>query len=82
MNKMIFVAIALGLAGCTKPDEARRTLDNAGYSDIHIGGYAAFKCDSKSDTYATEFTAKGPTGHQVTGAVCSGLLKGNTIRTD
>ena len=78
----ILGAVALMLAGCTSQDDARRALEGAGYTDIQLGGYAWLMCDSKSDTFATEFTAKGPTGRAISGAVCSGFFKGSTIRTN
>jgi hypothetical protein len=81
--KTLFLILALSasLTACTQPDRAVSALEAAGYSDIQIGGWAAFSC-SNSDQYATEFTAKGPTGRVVSGAVCSGVLKGSTIRMD
>ncbi len=79
---VIIFAAVFALAGCTSRTDAQRALEGAGYTDIQIGGYAWFLCDGKSDTFATEFTAKGPTGKAVTGAVCSGIFKGSTIRTD
>ena len=81
--KVIFVALlAVLVSGCTSKDGAERALKGAGYTEIEIGGYAFFACDGKSDTFATSFTAKGPTGMRVSGAVCSGFLKGSTIRLD
>lgn len=83
MVRAIVVIIALGiLAGCTDPQGAVKTLNGAGYSDIKTGGYSWFAC-GKDDTYSTSFTAKGPTGVSVSGAVCSGwLFKNSTIRTE
>jgi hypothetical protein len=73
--------LAVILSGCTAPDRTVRVLEDAGYSNIEIQGYAWFSC-SEDDTYATRFTAQGPTGRQASGAVCAGLLKGATIRLD
>jgi hypothetical protein len=76
---MIIVAV---LAGCSDPPSAKRALHGAGYSDISVGGYSWFSCGGE-DTYATKFTAKGPSGVPVSGAVCSGLFfKNSTIRTE
>lgn len=73
---------ACALLGCTDAPGAQRALESAGYTDIHIGGYAWMDCDGKSDTFATRFYALGPSGLRVKGAVCSGLFKGKTIRID
>jgi hypothetical protein len=69
------------LTGCSDPDTAIRALSGAGYDNIAITGWRATGC-SDSDDFATSFSATGPTGVRVTGVVCSGLLKGATIRTD
>jgi hypothetical protein len=68
-------------AGCTNPETAIRALEGAGYKDIQITSWAPWAC-SESDQFATGFEATGPTGKRVAGTVCSGILKGATIRTD
>jgi len=80
MKFAILIAAVL-LAGCTQTDRASAALADAGYTDIQITGYAFFACAEK-DTFSTGFTAKGPSGRKVSGAVCSGFLKGQTIRLD
>lgn len=61
---------------------ATRTLEGAGYSQIELTGYKWFAC-SENDFYSTGFTAVGPTGKSVEGAVCSGMfIKNSTIRFD
>lgn len=73
---------AIFLTGCSDPDVATKALKGAGYSDIKITGFDMWAC-GKDDTYSTGFTAKGPTGVEVSGAVCSGLLfKNATIRSN
>ena len=68
------------LSGCTNKNDAERALKAAGYTDIHIDGYAWFAC-SDDDFYHTKFTANNPVGQKVHGVVCSGLLlKNATIR--
>lgn len=71
----------LGTAGCTSADEANRALSGAGYKNVTITGYRFFLCDEK-DTWSTGFEATGPSGRHVSGAVCSGIMKGATIRLD
>jgi len=75
------VIAALSLAACSDASDARRVLDDQGYTDIRVGGHAWFAC-SDHDSYATKFTAKSPIGRQVSGAVCKGIFKNSTIRLD
>lgn len=77
---IIVIASILTLSSCTDEKEAQRILTANGYTDIEYTGRAWFAC-SESDTYATGFRAKGPTGKSIEGAVCSGLIfKNSTIR--
>lgn len=79
MKKIILIAV-LFLTACSNPEDARRTLNAAGYTDIKTQGYAMFSCGS-DDFYATKFSAKNPAGNDTKGTVCSGLLiKGSTVR--
>jgi hypothetical protein len=81
-NRFAFLAVALlALTACTDNGAATRALQGAGYTDIQLTGYRWTGC-SDSDDFATGFEAKGPTGVRVTGVVCSGWLKGATVRTD
>lgn len=82
MKQLVAVmVVASVLTGCTDSKGTRRALEAAGYSHIEVGGYSWFGCADK-DSFATKFKAIGPSGKQVSGAVCSGWLKGNTIRLD
>jgi len=81
MRLLLLVCLALAAGACTDANGARKALSDSGYTDIKIAGYAAFSC-SEDDFFATKFTAKGPTGRTVSGAVCSAPLKGKTIRLD
>ena len=69
------------MAACTAPERTERVLEQQGYTGVEVTGYAFFDC-SEDDTFATAFKATSPSGHPVEGAVCSGLLKGNTVRLD
>lgn len=77
----ITLLIALTLAGCSDNIGARRALADAGYTDIELTGYRIFGC-SDDDQFRTGFRAKSPAGRRVSGVVCAGWMKGNTIRTD
>jgi outer membrane biogenesis lipoprotein LolB len=79
MKKTLALLAALLLAGCTDPKTATQALENAGFTEIQTGGHSWYTC-SDSDTFATKFTAKNPNGKVVSGTVCSGWLKGATIR--
>jgi hypothetical protein len=79
MRKLLLGLSLILLTACTSPVDARRVLEQQGYTEVKTGGYGWFTCDEK-DTFSTKFTAKSPNGTYVSGVVCSGLLKGNTIR--
>ena len=85
MKKTILTAMmVLSLAACTDPQDARRVLEDAGYTQVEITGYRMTGC-SQHDNIRTGFKAKGATGRQVTGVVCSEASlfgKSNTIRID
>ncbi len=62
------------------PPEATRVLQQQGYKDIKIGGYAWFACSEK-DFWQTQFEATALDGTKVKGAVCRGaFFKANTVR--
>ncbi len=75
---LLLIVVAL-LIACTDAPNTERVLREQGYTAIKITGYAAWMCSEK-DNFATAFEAKSPAGINVKGAVCSGFLKGNTIR--
>lgn len=79
MKYLLLFAIAL--SACTDEPRSKRVLEEAGYTDVTLTGYSMFSCSDK-DTYSTGFTAKGPSGKRTSGAVCCGLTKNCTIRTE
>jgi len=80
--KAIAAVLALSVIGCTQPDNARRVLESAGYTNVVMDGYDFFNC-SQDDTYHDKFRATGQNGKPVSGVVCAGLwFKGATIRLD
>ena len=91
MKKLFSLFVYFGLAlpfllflstGCTQPDNAKRILEDQGYTEIQMRGYDILNC-SEDDAYKDKFIAKGPTGKTVSGVVCAGLMfKGSTIRLD
>jgi hypothetical protein len=57
-------------------------LEQNGFTNVTITGWRPF-AKSEKDWYSTGFSATNvTTGKQVTGAVTSGVFKGNTIRFD
>ena len=78
---ILIVLVMLGLVtGCTDEGSSRKTLRNAGYSNITFTGWSPLVC-GQDDMFSTGFTAKNPTGQIVSGTVCCGLVaKGCTIR--
>ena len=54
-------------------------LQKQGYTNIEITGYEFGAC-AEEDVFHTGFIAVSPTGYVVGGVVCSGWLKGSTIR--
>ncbi|UOK16847.1 hypothetical protein [Vibrio phage phiKT1024] len=85
MKKLLITIVAsvavLGLSGCTDVQGATKTLRQNGYTNVQTHGYGFFEC-SQNDKFATKFSATSPSGHYVTGTVCSGFFKGSTIRFD
>jgi hypothetical protein len=80
MKFLILIFVGL-FAGCSSSSDATKALKAQGFTDIKTHGRAFFAC-SEDDSFATKFTAKNSKGETVTGAVCSGWLKGSTIRFD
>ena len=85
MKKVIILfAIILLMDSCTNSEhfeKGNRQLEMQGYTDIEDTGYDAFCC-SEGDDYASGFTCRDKNGNIVSGCICSGILKGITIRLD
>jgi len=75
---MMVILCCFFMVGCTSPDNAIKVLKNEGFTNIQMTGYDFFAC-SDNDTFSTGFTAT-KNGKTITGVVCSGILKGSTIR--
>lgn len=78
--RICVAAVVLFLVSCSDETSTRRTLEGAGYSNISIEGWG-LGCPEYENT-CTKFSATGPTGKRVKGAVGCGFLKGCTIRVD
>lgn len=60
-------------------EKAKKQLQAQGYTNIENTGYDLFCC-SDEDNFSTGFKAKDKNGNIVEGCICSGILKGLTIR--
>jgi hypothetical protein len=71
------------VGACDVPaSKAERVLEGAGYTDIAVGGHAWWSCGG-DDSLSSEFTATGPSGKPVAGAVCCGFaMKDCTVRSE
>lgn len=75
------VAISFSIS-CTNSNDfekGKKQLENQGYTNVKPTGYAWFCCDEK-DQYSNGFTAIDKNGNKVNGCICSGFIKGITIR--
>ena len=75
------VTLPLMTAACTDPKGASEALQNEGFDNVQMTGYRVWGC-SDDDDFHTGFTATNAKGRPVSGVVCSGFLKGSTIRYD
>jgi hypothetical protein len=73
------ISTAFQSTACVDHNGTQRVLAEQGYTHIQTTGYGWFSC-SKSDSFATRFTAKNQLGKTVNGTVCSGWFKDYTIR--
>lgn len=81
-KSFLFVSLVVVLS-CTNEEGAEATLVAAGYTQVELTGYEWRTCGE--DSTCTGFTALGPTGRYVEGAVgCgyTGCSKGCTIRIE
>ena len=82
MKKIILLTTIVGaflFTGCTSEGDAQRALEAEGYKNIQYTGFKFFSC-GENDTYRTGFKATNMNGRNIDGVVCSGFLKGVTIR--
>lgn len=75
------LAVAAALTACSSRSEAERAVTALGFTDVKTTGYRLFGC-SEDDNFHTGFEATDKNGKRVTGVVCSGFLKGATVRID
>lgn len=71
----IFVLFSLVVAivnpiACTKPQEAKRTLQEEKFTEIEVGEYKFFNFCGRSQSFANEFKATSPSGVKTEGIVC------------
>lgn len=78
---LVLLGVVLSVSSCTQEDDALRILRSQGFHNIQITGFRFFGCDEK-DTFHTGFVATSQSGQRLSGVVCSGFLKGSTVRFD
>ena len=81
MKATLYIAIlaatvSFKLWGCPQPHAATQQLAVAGYTDVQLEAWRGYRC--LDYLHATGFKAKAPTGQEVSGAVCCGVLKACT----
>lgn len=80
MKRTFLVLALLYLTACTSEDDVRKYAELEGWESYQVTGYRWFGC-SKDDVYHTGFVAV-KNGKRITGVICSGWLKGATLRLD
>ncbi|MCE9566385.1 MAG: hypothetical protein K8U57_30545 [Planctomycetes bacterium] len=80
MKWIIAIAAILALTACTSPDDVRKYAEAEGWESYEVTGYRFFGC-SKDDVFHTGFVAV-KNGKRISGVICSGWLKGATLRLD
>lgn len=77
----LLLAAAAILVPKTDVEATKRAVANIGMTDVAITGYRIFGC-GEEDIFHTGFEATNSNGNRVSGVVCSGFLKGATVRFD
>lgn len=79
----VVAAVFFGAVGCPgDADQAHRIVEDAGYTNITIGGAKPWRC-GRDDARSNSFEAIAPSGRHVEGVVCcsmTGCMKGCTMR--
>jgi len=76
---ILFLITFIGCSSSSDFEKGKQQLENQGYTDVKNTGWSAFCCDEK-DNFSTGFSCKDKSGKEVKGCICSGILKGITIR--
>ena len=83
MKKILFIGILLiTMTSCSSKNDfekGKQQLENQGYTSITNTNWKSFCCSEK-DNFSTGFEAIDKEGRKVEGCICSGVLKGITIR--
>lgn len=83
MKKIILSLLIISITSCTSSsdfEKGKAILENQGYTEVENTGYDAFCCSGDSDSFSTGFRATGKHGEEIKGCICSGFMKGITIR--
>lgn len=77
--RRILLACAILLSSCTDDQRFEEALDNMGFTNIRIDGYAFYGC-GEGYNFHRSFHATNPRGKEVSGVVCCGILTGCTAK--
>ncbi len=75
MKKMILIAAILATGCQVSQSDADKTFRAYGFTNVQLTGYSFFGCE-EDNTFRSNFTATGPTGQPVSGAICCGWVFG------
>ena len=78
---VIFTGIMFLFTGNVDSVKGVNALNAQGISNVTLTGYKFFGCAS-GEYYSTGFKGIGVNGKPVSGVICSGFLKGVTVRYD
>lgn len=81
MKRILAFVAVVTLGGCDDPYKDMRAAEAIGLRDVKPTGFKWFAC-SKDDMFHAGFEAIDQRGQKVTGTICSGFLKGHTVRLD
>lgn len=84
-SKVSVLVLLLALAGCMGPDEARteakRAVEDMGFTDVVVTEPGFFICNQDNDAYRWRWRGRNVQGKEVTGQACRGMwFKGWTVR--
>jgi len=83
MKKLLMIIPIVLLASCGNVNipNGVKAVEAFGLTNVKITGYSWTGC-SEDDNFASNFTATGANGKEVSGTLCAGLFKGITVRFD
>lgn len=81
MFKILLICLVISLSACTSQEDVDKYSELENWKDATKTGYRFFGCGT-GDLWHTGFKAITQNDKAVAGVICSGLLKGATMRLD